>query len=475
MHASHGFLGSLLRRLVGGPAVSRPGSRLSSSRARPARPLVLEALEDRLCLSPGLLVSDSLANSVMDYNGTTGRWLGAFVQSGYGGLTGPHGIVFGTDGNLLVSSTESHSVLRYDSTTGAYLGAFVPAFSGGLNRPTGLAFGPDGNLYVGSFETAKILRYDGSTGAFLNEFVPYGGGGLSGPIGLLFGPDGNLYVNNSNAFAVMRYDGITGAPLPGLGLTDAFFTAPGSGGLSYPNMGLTFGPDGNLYVGGFGSNNVVRYDGSTGAFLDQFVVAGSGGLGRTRSISFGPDGNLYVASPANSSVLRYDGTTGAFLGAFASGGLLRDPNTLLFWDTDAPTPAGGAGMNSQHIVNNTSGTAPGGPSDRFTVTPIDVLGARSPLAIGINPAGEVVGPYAAADDTTHGLLPGRGTLTTPAFPGAVSADAHPIDARGDVVGAHTRADGTTHGYLPSRGELTSVDVGAGTFGGGMTPDGPFTI
>jgi hypothetical protein len=370
----------------------------------------IETLEDRLCLSLALLVSDSIGNSVLDYNGTTGRWLGAFVQSGFGGLTGPHGMVFGTNDDLLVSSTETNSVLRYDLTTGVFLGAFVPAGSGGLVRPTGLAFGPDGNLYVASFETATILRYNGSTGAFLDEFVPFGGGGLSGPIGLIFGPDSNLYVNNANAAAVMRYDGTTGAPLPGQGLTDAFFTAPGSGGLSSPNMGLTFGPDGNLYVGGFGSNNVLRYDGSTGAFLNEFVSAGSGGLGQTRSAFFGPDGNFYVASRANSSVLRYDGSTGAFLSAFISGGFLMDPNYLLFWDTGAGPRSGGAGMKSQHIVSNTPGTTHDAPSDHFTVTPTDVLGTRSSLAIGINRADKIAGQYADADGIMQGLLLNRTTL-----------------------------------------------------------------
>jgi hypothetical protein len=41
---------------------------------------------------------------------------------------------------------------------------------------------------------------------------------------------------------------------------------------------MTFGPDGNLYVNSIQTDQVLRYNGTTGAFLDAFVSAESGGL-----------------------------------------------------------------------------------------------------------------------------------------------------------------------------------------------------
>jgi hypothetical protein len=47
------------------------------------------------------------------------------------------------------------------------------------------------------------------------------------------------------------------------------FVTAGERGLNLPRD-LVFGPDGNLYVGSFGSGDVFRYSGSTGAFIDDF-------------------------------------------------------------------------------------------------------------------------------------------------------------------------------------------------------------
>jgi len=46
--------------------------------------------------------------------------------------------------------------------------------------------------------------------------------------------------------------------------------APGSGGLNGADNGTIFGPDGNLYVPSYYGNRVLRYNGTTGAYMDAF-------------------------------------------------------------------------------------------------------------------------------------------------------------------------------------------------------------
>jgi hypothetical protein len=189
------------------------------------------------------------------------------------------------------------------------------------------------DLYVISQVSSSVLRYNEVTGAFLDTFISAHSGGLSTPRGLLFGRDGNLYITSNDTHSVMRYDGKTGAPLPAPGQTGANFVPPRSGGLQNPAQ-FIFGPDGNLYVDSQTNNAVLRYDGTTGVFIDVFIPTGRGGLDSPRGLVFGPDGNLYIKCP--SSVLRYDGTTGASLpapgrsGAVFASGLGEDGPPLVF-------------------------------------------------------------------------------------------------------------------------------------------------
>ena len=93
------------------------------------------------------------------------------------------------------------------------------------------------------------------------------------------------------------------------------------GGLAWAHQ-LKFGPDWNLYVASSQTNQVLRYDGQTGAFLDVFVQAGAQGLQFPVGLAFGPDGHLYVGSFGNDRILRYDGVTGAALGIAANIGAM---------------------------------------------------------------------------------------------------------------------------------------------------------
>lgn len=157
----------------------------------------------------------------------------------------------------------------------------------------------------------RVLNYDLATGALIGTFA---GVGLDNPVGLTFGPDGDLFVVSALDDAVQRYDGTSGAFLGTFASVD-------------DGRQLNFGPDGNLYVASAPTNSILRFDGVSGAPLGTF--ASGGGINGPTSFTFGPDGNLYVGSVLNDRIKRFDGTTGAFLGNFVTTNL-DGPHDLSF-------------------------------------------------------------------------------------------------------------------------------------------------
>jgi sugar lactone lactonase YvrE len=325
-----------------------------------------------------LLVPDNVNENVLRYDAATGAFVDEFIPRRSGGLNQPNGIVFGPHDHDLYITTghfqgpgQIKAVLRFDAATGAFEDESVERRQ--LAQPHSGIFGPDGNLYVGDSgnnpggnhsEGGRVARFDGRTGAFLGNFVAPGSGGLTHPGSIVFGPDStgdgqlDLYATDEGPARVMLYDGVTGA------FVREFVTSH-SGGLSAP-WGLTFGPDGNLYVASILTKSVMRFQGPSGPTPGAplpalgnsgayFVSTGSGGLLDTLGVLFGPDGNgdgqqdLYVTSSdfynqgfinsKNGSVKRYDGRTGAFIDTFVapgSGGL-RSTVLITFTETDPVT------------------------------------------------------------------------------------------------------------------------------------------
>src|SRR5947199_4114752 len=70
-------------------------------------------------------VSSYGSNSIKQYNGTTGAFIGDLVPSGANGLSGPHALAFGSDGNVYVAGGLSNDVQRYNAKTGEFVDVFV--------------------------------------------------------------------------------------------------------------------------------------------------------------------------------------------------------------------------------------------------------------------------------------------------------------------------------------------------------------
>lgn len=212
----------------------------------------------------------------------------------------------------------------------------------GMNDPHQMIYGPDGNLYVSTRHNDSVLRYspDGAPnpapGKLGAEFVSPGAGGLSAARGISFGPDGNLYVVSSETDEVLRFSGVDGSPL------GALVTA-GSGGLD-SGFRLLF-DGGYLYVSstgqtatGPGVDSVLRYDAFTGAPAGVsgqpgdavFISSGSGGLDNGHTI-VRHNGDFYIASSNSHAVLRFS-ASGDFIEEFvpAGSGGLTAPIDIVF-------------------------------------------------------------------------------------------------------------------------------------------------
>jgi hypothetical protein len=361
------WLNTLVRALAGRPRSSPP------RRRRPGhRHFLLEALEDRTvpsAVTDTLYVGDNASNghsannSVQSFDAGTGASLGTFV-SGANGLKGARGLIFDGAGHLLLANQNvgrgiPGEIMMYDAVTGAFDGDLVS--SKGPHAP----FAPrgivlkDNVLYVANLQDAdntkagiapdgEIDRYDATTGAFLGAYSrPAGWVGQFNPRAVVFGPDGSLYVSvfdssNLNAGYVLKYDVGTGAE------TGFASTATAAPDMHRPE-GLTFGPDGKLYVTGFRASSsdtdkIVVLNPTSGAEVGSIALDA---VGQPRAygqaILFGPGGRLFVPistldSPDSGAVRSYDVSNGTFVN-FEAPGTLGSGWYLTFRNTDPATLA----------------------------------------------------------------------------------------------------------------------------------------
>ncbi len=274
---------------------------------------------------------------IMEFDGQTGAPVGTFATTWGRQIMG---MAWGPNGNLFVTSIASLAgewdIREFDGTTGQELGIrYTHPNPGEFSAGKGLAFGPDGDLFVGDWGKGEVLRLDGTTFQ-----VEASVSGIATPNGMTFGPDGSLMVISGGDQGVYRFD-VTGGGLTNLGL---FGTYPGS---SQPQA-LDFGPDGNLYLTGGTVGGVGELDGSTGAFLGEFVPGDADNP--TNGLVFDDSGRMLVSitSPPSgvggNRIDAYDALSGVYLGEFVpagSGGMLTptvltikpvpEPTTIALW------------------------------------------------------------------------------------------------------------------------------------------------
>lgn len=246
-------------------------------------------------------VTSQTTNSVMSYDGVSGAWLGEFIAPGDGGLDNPRDLVFDSRGDLLVSSRNNNQIIRFSGDDGSFDRVLVDG-TGGLNVPQNMTYQQETDeLLVSSAQSDEILKFDGLTGQFLGAFVSTGSGGLSNPKGLTLTDSGALLVVSQLGDQILKYDSE--------GQFDSvFYSVPAQSASTTILMDLAWNLDGSLLVtedSDVNGGRVLRLDASSGAFLDEYVSVGSGGLNDVRGLTVDSFGAVLVVSKASNEVLRY--------------------------------------------------------------------------------------------------------------------------------------------------------------------------
>jgi sugar lactone lactonase YvrE len=320
-------------------------------------------------------------NTIERYNATTGAFMGTFAS---GPINGVRTIVF-RGGYMYVASEYTNQVLQYNATTGAYVGVFVAAGSGGINGPWGMAFDSAGNLYVSGRNSNSVVKYD-TNGNPVGTYIAAGSGGLNLPEGIAFDPSGTyLYAASSGTNQILKYNASTGA----------FVGVAASSGLSSPHY-VVFGADGLMYVSSGGNSRIIRFT-QNGTYVDDYVPAGSGSLADPHWMAFGANGDLYVGGTGSDDQIHQFGTENEALFNVSLSAAFAEPVTVNYATADGTAVA----VTNYTATSGTLTFAPGVTTETIRVPILDSGSQPASLTFSVN----LSGPQAAT------ISQGQGTGT----------------------------------------------------------------
>lgn len=274
------------------------------------------------------------------------------------------------DFRVLVSGYYSN-VHVYDACTGAFLRNLDD--TGRIQGAQAVKIGPDGKLWVVSEEADTLLRYDAATLDFVDTFarLPL----EWGLTGIAFS-GGGAYVSSYATSALRRYDIATGVPenLPMAGITV----------LKGPDNGMMEAPDGKIYVPGYDTHNVVRFDPATRQYA-QFAGPRDNGLRAARGLLLNPAGNkLYVTGERSNQVLRYNFPGGGLDKVISVG--INTP-TGLAWHPDGSLLVAGNGTRGAGVLKLDGETG----EEKSLLIPVGSGGLSGPTYIAVIPKGSTGG------------------------------------------------------------------------------------
>ena len=172
-----------------------------------------------------LIVANTDSNEIVAWSTTAHeQWAGT-------GLADPYGVACGSNGNIYVANSNGQNVVVFSST-----GAKTGTIGSGLGFVRGIWVDTDGSIWTDVDASGAVYHFSAS-GTKLSEFNV---GASNGAFGIA-GDAGYLYIALSSKNDVAQYtrSGTLVSTFGGAGTTLGKMRTP---------QGLTFGPNGNLFV-----------------------------------------------------------------------------------------------------------------------------------------------------------------------------------------------------------------------------------
>jgi hypothetical protein len=229
-------------------------------------------------------------------------------------------------------------------------------------------------LYVSNFNSDEITAYDARKGTLLGVIVR-SRGEIRGANGIAVGPDGDIYLSGQFSNNVVRYDGKSGR-------FKAKVDPENRAGVSSP-QGLNFGPDGLLYAASYDNDKVVTYNTANNTFVRQFADVKTAGVRHMgpEGPFFGPDGHMYLGHFDGNTTLKFQGPERPNQPAVA--GAPRPGTVLATFEKTAAALAGqqggayASGVAFGATVSNPNPTSIAAPASGETFVYIDHIDPKT--------------------------------------------------------------------------------------------------
>lgn len=328
-----------------------------------------------------LIMPDSTNNRVVTFSPVDGSVINSNLFAIASGTT-PISAIDVND-EIWISEQNGDKVSRYD-LAGASLGVIGPAHGGGvMDNIRGLTL-VGSTVYVTNSGTGggapgnAVILFD-TAGTYLSQFSTTGT--CPSPFSVLAFQGDLLVAGSSGTDDVHRYT-LAGAPLG---------TFHNTTQLAFAHQ-LALASDGNVWCGGFTTNNVVKLDATNGAVLLSFAASGARGVYELSN------GNVMWTNGSGAHV--YDVTTLTSTMVYPGGGRHLNLYTV------------GSGGPGAPVVYCTAGTTTNNCSASISASAQPSVSFASPCQIDVaNIEGQKLGlVFYSVDNTGFAPLPwGAGT------------------------------------------------------------------